>query len=258
MAHHAEAQAVTNINRLRDIADPGVKHTWLWALNPNHGPTLHPGEYVDAVRLRLGAAGPHEPTPCSRCGRTLDTAGSHCLLCATGPATRGHNLVTGQVHELAAVTDPSAEREAIGLIPSHPLLRPADILTTATASGRTTAFDVSITSPDNGAAGDDCCKRCMRPNKPDTLHTLPNSNVMGLTTFPSCGAHSEGLMQPRSPLYAPWLAKPRDDEGTKTRRASKPARCTAYPWRYGAATRPWCATAGTGRLTTRSTTATDT
>ena len=156
--HHTQAHSWANVNRLKDVAHAKVKHGWLWALNDKHGPILHPGEYVDAVRVRLGAAGPDEPAPCARCGGTIDTTGAHCLTCATGPATRGHHMVAREVHGLAAITDPAAEREAIGLIPSHPTLRPADILTTATVSGRSTAFDVSITSPDCGTAGDDCCQ----------------------------------------------------------------------------------------------------
>ena len=98
--------------------------------------------------------GPTNPRPAH------SAAGPSTLLGPTiSRARRGMRRVGArEVHGLAAITDPAAEREAIGLIPSHPTLRPADILTTATVSGRSTAFDVSITSPDCGTAGDDCCQ----------------------------------------------------------------------------------------------------
>ena len=47
--------------RLAELSDPNVDHTWLWRLNPRHGPTLEADEYVDSVRFRLGCAGPAEP-----------------------------------------------------------------------------------------------------------------------------------------------------------------------------------------------------
>jgi hypothetical protein len=155
-AFHREAEAWTDIQRLDDLADANVRHGWLWALNDKHGPTLKTDEYVEAVRLRLGSAGPTEPTTCSICGKLADTAGAHYLLCAQAEATRGHNAVRRCVHELACTSDPSAEMEPLGLIPSAPTLRPADVLTTATCNGLAAALDVGITSPHCGAAGNDC------------------------------------------------------------------------------------------------------
>ena len=35
--------------RLAELSDVDVDHTWLWRLNPHHGPTLEPEEYVDLV-----------------------------------------------------------------------------------------------------------------------------------------------------------------------------------------------------------------
>ena len=59
--------------------------------------------------------------------------------------------------ELAHLADPRAEAETAGLIPSFPLLRPADILTSAALPGRLAALDIGVVSPDAGGAGRDCC-----------------------------------------------------------------------------------------------------
>ena len=61
--------------RLAELGDSSVDHTWLWRLNPRHGSTLEADEYVDAVRFRLGCAGPVEPITCAACNSgILDTA----------------------------------------------------------------------------------------------------------------------------------------------------------------------------------------
>ena len=150
------AEQFPDIRRIREIADPGCNHEWLWALSPQHGPTLQDDEFVEAVRLRLGAGGPEEPVPCRLCGGVLDGAGSHALCCATGEATRGHNAVRRQLHGLARSADPAAEEEPLGLIPSHPTLRPADVFTSAASPGRLSALDVGVTSPEATGAGEDC------------------------------------------------------------------------------------------------------
>ena len=59
--------------------------------------------------------------------------------------------------ELAHLADPSAEAETLGLVPSHPSLRPADVLTSAALPGRLAALDVGVVSPDAAASGSDCC-----------------------------------------------------------------------------------------------------
>ena len=182
--HHTQAEGWPHVRRLRDIADKEVKHSWLWALNKNHGPVIPSEEYTDAVRIRLGAAGPDEPAPCARCDNIIDSAGSHCLTCAIGPATRGHNQVARIVHELATITDSSAEREPLGLTLSHPTLRPADILTTATASGSTTALDVGITSPDCGTAGTDCCQSMYQRKRDRYAPHITELERNGITYVP--------------------------------------------------------------------------
>ena len=75
--------------RLAELGDSNVDHTWLWRLNPRHGPTLDADEYVDSVRFRLGCAGPAEPITCAACNSgVLDTGAAHASCCALGEATR--------------------------------------------------------------------------------------------------------------------------------------------------------------------------
>ncbi len=116
------AEQHPDARRIAEVSDSGCNHEWLWALSPQHGPVLQEDEFVEAVRLRLGAGGPEEPVQCRLCGGVLDSAGSHALCCATGEATRGHNAVRKQLHVLARATDPTAEEEPLGLIPSYPTL----------------------------------------------------------------------------------------------------------------------------------------
>ena len=126
----------TDLRRLRELTDLETDHSWLWALSPHKGPVLDSAEHTEAVRLRLGIAGPTEPVACLRCGKgTLDSNGAHALCCAKGEITRGHNRVVKVVHDVASACDANTELEAPGLIP-HTRLRPADILTGAIGNGR--------------------------------------------------------------------------------------------------------------------------
>ena len=59
-----------------------------------------------------------------------------------------------------------------------------DILTTATASGRATAFDVSVTSPDNGGAGDDCCQSKYESKRGRYAPHLSELERHGIDFFP--------------------------------------------------------------------------
>ena len=84
-------------------------------------------EFLEVVRIRLGAAGPTDPTPCARCGVSLlDSAGSHAVCCGISEATRGHYAVSKLVLQAAQQCDPGAEAEVAGLIPGT-ALRPADV-----------------------------------------------------------------------------------------------------------------------------------
>eukprot|EP00973_Karenia_brevis_P028436 3918763-Karenia_brevis.AAC.2 len=169
-----DAQDISGSRRLADLAHPECDHNWLWNLSKHKGPVMEPPQFVEALRLRLGAAGPSEPCPCQLCGSTLlDSAGSHALCCNLAEATRGHHRVAKQVYEPARQCDPSAELEAPGLIPGT-RLRPADVLTGALGHGLT-ALDIGIASPDASHAGDDCTAT-MYANKLATY--APYSDVL--------------------------------------------------------------------------------
>ena len=64
-----------------------------------------------------------------------------------GECTRGHNRLRDTLLQCLREVDPGAETEVPGLAPSAPNLRPADILTRATARVGEAAVDVSVTSP---------------------------------------------------------------------------------------------------------------
>ena len=81
---------------------------------------------------------------------------AHALCRASGPSTRGHYRVCDKLHEVARACDAGAEIEPVGLIASHPALRPADILTSAAIFGRLAALDVGIVAPEASGSGLDC------------------------------------------------------------------------------------------------------
>ena len=74
-----------------DLRDSGSDHQWLWVLAAPDSTVLSPSEFVDAVRLRLGADILSGPSVCARCGNELDAQCRHALRCAPGLSTRGHN-----------------------------------------------------------------------------------------------------------------------------------------------------------------------
>ena len=102
-----------------------------------------------------GAGGAHALL--QLCGKAiLGCSGVHALLCAKGESTCGHNDIRDELHSMASTVHASAETEPEGLIPSHPLLRPADILTGAFHNGRLAAVDVGGICPSAAGAGQDC------------------------------------------------------------------------------------------------------
>ena len=126
----------------------------MWALSKAKGPVLTAAEYAEAVRIRLGIAGPSEPVPCHLCCEAiLDSAGAHVHCCPHAESTRGHNCVVRLLHTTALQIDPNTELEAPRLIPATDL-RPADALTGALGVGLL-AIDVGIATPDASNAGDD-------------------------------------------------------------------------------------------------------
>ena len=126
-----------------------MDHSWLWRLSKHRGPILTDEEFVEALRLRLGCAGPTDPVDCGICGKELlDSAGSHAMCCAKAESTHGHYEVTKQVLAAVHQHDPGAETEVPGLIPGT-ALRPADILTIDVGGG-TVALDIGIISRRRG------------------------------------------------------------------------------------------------------------
>ena len=144
-----------HLRRLEDLAHPDVDHAWLWCLSHAHGRVLDNDEFAEAVRVRLGAGGPTDAGVCGACGQAvLDSGGSHASCCAVGEATRGHNAVRDLLYDFSLAADDATEKEPLGLIPSRPALRPADVLSPTVLSGRAAALDVGITSVEAASGGD--------------------------------------------------------------------------------------------------------
>ena len=91
--HFEQAQCAFDVDRLNDLADGGVSHSWLWAISPHHGPIVEEErEFVETIRVRLGAGGPPDVGVRGCCNKAqLDTAGRHASWCSLGEATAAHN-----------------------------------------------------------------------------------------------------------------------------------------------------------------------
>ena len=148
-----------------ELGDAEVHHTWMWRLHPHHGAVLEPEESVDSVRLRLGCAGPCEPSG------SLDTGATHATCCALGEATRGHNAVTALVHAAAQSCDCTAETEVLGLIPGTDL-RPANVLLATPTPPSTSRSALRTPSRPRLTAH----KPGVKPNSPTTAYTYPLSS----------------------------------------------------------------------------------
>lgn len=143
-----------SLRRLDELSHPDVDQSWKWSLSRHHGASLTNAQFIEAIRLRLGCAGPSEPIPCALCGGIFDSSGAHAHCCDIAEATRGHNAVTSEILSVFQRRDPSAEKEVAGLI-LQTALTPADILTSCIDTGLT-ALDIGITCPDAQYAGSDC------------------------------------------------------------------------------------------------------
>ena len=143
------------IARLRELSDPDVDHSWLWSLCPHRGVVLSDDVFLDAIRARMGVAGPLEPAECALCGQLSSGCPiAHASCCAGGESTKGHNAIARKLAAEIGSADPSLEIEAQGLIPGT-RLRPADLLTSILGAGLT-AVDVGVASPHADRAGADC------------------------------------------------------------------------------------------------------
>ena len=180
-----EAGQWQSVRRLEDLRDPSVVHEWLWALNPAHGAYMAPDEYVTSVRIRLGADHIDEAITCAKCGEAvLGKDCYHALCCAPAESTIGHNKIRDAVFDLARAADGSAETEPEGLIPSHPALRPADVLTSAACEGGLAALDIGVGSPDAAGAGADCCEALVRRKMWDYGEHLEGLRAEGIQYRP--------------------------------------------------------------------------
>ena len=170
--------------RLLELRDDSVSHDWMWRTSRAHGPVVPPGEFQMAVRLRLGATCVNPDIRCSRCGSQLGSADSHAMCCNLPEATRGHYDVRDEVLALAHLADPQSSIEDVGLVPSAPALRPADILTSAAIPGCSAALDIGVTSPDAAGAGADCCDAMHRRKHRDYATVLAELLQQGVTYRP--------------------------------------------------------------------------
>ncbi|CAK0833355.1 unnamed protein product, partial [Prorocentrum cordatum] len=112
----------SGLHLLDDLRDPDTDHSWMWVLSSATGDHVRAGEFVVAVRLRLGAPVLEAPATCACCGGELDRECRHALRCAPGAITRGHNKVRDSLLGLASLSDNAAAVEVPGLVPSHSAL----------------------------------------------------------------------------------------------------------------------------------------
>ena len=223
---------------LAELCSPDVSHEWLWSLHPDKGDALSPDDYVAAARLRLGAAGPTEAVPCACCGNAvIGPTGLHALLCARGPSTRGHNAIRDELYAVASSLDATSEREPGGLIPSHPGLRPADLLTGASGlSGRLVALDVGVCCPAAAGAGADCVE-AMRRRKVHRMEPfaaeLENGGIMYKPIVFSCFGRPHADAKKLIQGFARRLARrPGTEAAVEERRLA--ARIGLQVWRRAA------------------------
>eukprot|EP00973_Karenia_brevis_P066921 9303604-Karenia_brevis.AAC.1 len=55
-----DTQDVSGTRRLQDLSHSECDHNWLWCLSKHKGPVMDAQQFIEALRLRLGAAGPAE------------------------------------------------------------------------------------------------------------------------------------------------------------------------------------------------------
>ena len=142
---------------------------------------MPPQEWTTALRLRLECCFAAAEMICGACGKhVLDRQAYHALCCAKGDSTRGHYRVRDALLVPFAAADPATACEVPGLVPSHPQLRPADILTRAAHPRLDTAVDVVVKSPSATGAGQDCTeagKREKLDHYANVLHELEQQGI---------------------------------------------------------------------------------
>jgi hypothetical protein len=172
--------------RVNDLRDQHQEHSWIWALNPVNDPVLPEADWLRAMRLRLGCMQVSTDILCAKCGeRVLDKCAYHALCCARGESTRGHNRVRDVLHAGFAAADAGASIEVLGLIPSQPDLRPADVLTSAAKPNVTAAVDVGVSAPHSSGAGADCTESMRREKLRKYGQYLPELERQGIEYAPA-------------------------------------------------------------------------
>ena len=128
---------------------------------------------------------------CGGCGKkVLDAKCVHATCCHGAAVTIGHNRIRDVLAMGFAVADPATNIEPLGLVPSRPSLRPADILTRSVRSSGLAAVDVGVASPHAAYAGDDCLDS-MRQRKLDhygtaVLEELESEGIQYTPALISC------------------------------------------------------------------------
>ena len=151
---------------MAELRDKTVSHDWLWQFNPVFDSYLPKDEYAMAVRIRLGAFLTDEACICPRCNdEVMSRTASHALCCASSEGIHGHYTTRDAILQLTHLADPNASTEVPELISSAPVLRPADIYSSAAVPGSMAALDVGICSPDASGAGLDCCDTMWRKKR---------------------------------------------------------------------------------------------
>ena len=146
---------VLNQARLRAFAAPWADG-WLCATPSMAADSLLQSEVLrDAVRLRLDMP-IFDGGGCAMCTQACDDRGHHCLACmASGHKQLMHNTLRNTVYRYAELAGTRPNLEPIGLLPSDPHFRPADVLIMTTPSIVASswrqfprlAFDFAIVSP---------------------------------------------------------------------------------------------------------------
>jgi hypothetical protein len=206
--HFEQAGAISDKIRLHDLRLAEGTHSWLWRLSREQGATIDDEqEYVEAVRVRLGTGGPPDGGLCGSCGAAfLDSSGRHAAGCCLGEATRGHHAVRDVLFEASFIADPSTEREPEGLVPSHPALRPADVLSPAARAGCLAALDVGVTSPLAATAGEDAAESMFERKLAERRPIEAELETQGIRYLPVVWT-TFGRAHPEAQAVLQYLAK---------------------------------------------------
>ena len=209
---------VRRLRELHNVADQN--RSWLWAIKNRAEPCLASHDFALAVRMMLGAPVLIDPVLCGGCGRhVLDLQGKHAL-CMGSATTTGHNRVRDTIAMGLAMADAGTVTEPLGLVPSAPDLRPADILTRASTVDGFLACDVGIASPEASGAGLDCVES-MRVRKlghygERVLAELEEQNARYTPLILSCYGRRSSVLTSLLRAAAQQAARTRDGSSAES------------------------------------------